>query len=233
MLGEAITRGINSHAAMLAGPTANPETWGYRRMSALAGRINAAWLDDCRDEQHPNWVVGTWEILARDHLNQPRDYDPTLTEASNYLDNQLHHLAQDEEFDFASLAQDLRDCARHLEEVLRDGTRPQTGATCPSCGRADLEKHYGNTEAEDRWTCPRCAQQWTEHDYRIRIGAIYIGVAPALTASQIRQAYRIPEATVRKWAQRGRVTKRGTDNDGRMLYDVADVIACRDEPATA
>jgi transposase-like protein len=229
MLGEAIVHGVRSHASMLAGPAADVEAWGYRRMSALAGRIDAAWLEDCRDEQHPSWVVGTWDLLARDHLGHERDR-PTLSEARGYLDHHLTRLAHDAAFDFAEMATALTDCVRHLEDVLRDGEREQTGAPCPACGRARLVKVFGLAEKDDRWSCPRCAQRWTDHDYRAKVEGTYMHVAPELTASQIRATYRVPETTVRKWAERGKVHKRGRDSRGRALYDVADVIAARDTP---
>lgn len=232
LLGEAIRRGINSQAAMLDGPAADPETWGYRRMSALAQRIDPAWLEDNRDELHPAWVIGTWEMLTRDHLHQPIDTRLTLTEAVAYLDQHLTRLAHDPDFDFTALARDVARCHAHLEDVLAEGVRPERGAPCPACGRADLEKNYGDTVNDDRWTCTRCGQWWTEQDYRSKVAGTYIAVAPALTASQIREQYHVPEGSIRAWATRGRVAKKGRDHLGRQLYVVADVLACRTASAS-
>lgn len=231
LLGETIRRGINSQAATLAGPIGNLEAWHNRRMSALAGRIDPVWLTEQVDVHHPLWVLGTWERETRIHLDQTLSAgtsQPTLTEARDYLDHHLTWLAHDPDFAFDELADDLHACRTHLETVLHDGDRPETGAPCPTCGRADLVKDYGDTEPDDRWTCPRCHQWWTEHDYRAKVAGTYVQLAPALTASQIHATYRVPEGTTRSWAARGRVTKRGHDDRGRQLYDVSDVLACRD-----
>lgn len=248
MTAAATERGVNSLAAMHAGPVAASDRWirrhrliGDAAAAAKSDRDAAwqrwlAWLDDCRDEQHPLWVLGQWDFTARDHLDQLIDgvgqvLDVPTTAA--YLDQHLTRLAHDDAYDFAQMSKELTGCRDHLEQVLAVAPYTETGAPCPACGRADLEKRYADdtTASDDSWTCPKCHQWWTEHDYRTRIAAIYTGVAPVLTASQIREVYRVEEATVRKWAERGKVAKRGKDQHGRMLYDVAMVLDARDQTA--
>ncbi len=232
ILGEAIKHNLNSPAAALAGPTADPETWDNRRISALAQRIDPRWLDDQVDLHHPAWVLGTWERHVRVHLHQtlsPGTSRPTLTEARTYLGQHLTRLAHDARFPFDELAEDVRVCHNHVERVLALDEHVDRGAPCPACGAANLRKDYGTTEDDDRWTCPRCHQWWTETDYRAKVSGVYLGVAPALTASQIREQYRVPEGTIRSWVERGKVHRRGKDSHGRQLYDVAEVLACRDE----
>lgn len=232
LLGEATHRGINSEAANLAGPTidttADLEAWANRRMSGLMGRIPAL-ADD--DSQHPLWVLGTWEMAVREHYDQPDERRITIDGARRYLAGHLSRLAHDVEFAFDELARDVRGCRGHLEDVLRDGEREERGAPCPPCGRARLVKSYGKTETDDRWTCPRCGQWWTEDDYREKVTGIYVGVAPALTDTDMETRTRVPSSTVRQWAARGKVRKRGRSADGRQLYDVDDVMRVRDENA--
>lgn len=235
LLGEAIVRGINSEAAMLTGPAADVEIWGYRRMSALAGRIDPKWLDDIReeDELHPLWILGTWEREVRNHLGQvlsPGSSKPTLTEARDYLHTQLHIVAHDETFAFEEMAEDIAKCHSHLEAILAEGDQVDDGAPCPVCGRAKLLKDYGEAPDDDvMWHCPKCDNWWTDENYRDKILGVYVGVADRLTASQIHETYRVPEGTTRSWAERGKVAKRGKDAQGRMLYDVEQVLAARDE----
>jgi hypothetical protein len=93
---------------------------------------------------------------------------------------------------------------------------------------AHLVKSYGTAEEDDRWTCPRCRQWWTEEDYRAKIAGLYLGVATALTASDMRKAHRVPEGSTRGWSAKGHVRKRGRDEQGRTLYDVADTLGMRD-----
>jgi transposase-like protein len=242
LLGEALARGIRSAVANLAGPVADVETWSNRRASVLAGRLDPSWLteqgkelsDD--DVPHPLWVLATWEREVRIHLDQvlsPGTSRPTLTEARDYLEHHLTWLAHDGEFDFAGLATALRDCRNHLERAVQLEEHHDTGAPCPACGRGRLRKDYGASDEDDRWTCPRCQQWWSEEDYRAKVAGTYVAVASALTASQIREQYRVPEATIRKWAERGKVKRRGRDQHGRQLYDVADVLARRDGVAAS
>lgn len=250
MLDEATQRGVNTEAAMLAGPAADYETWQRRRRlivnaAALAPerspehRRMVALTSDCRDEKHPLWVLGTLDFIVRDHLDQPTDERVTVARSAAYLGGHLTRLAHDPEFDFADMARDLRSCCGYLEDVLSEGEREEKGAPCPTCGRGALVKHYGDTAADDRWTCPRCQQWWTERDYRAKVEGTYVAVADALTASQIATEYRVPEGSVRAWAvhrpgeEQPRVRKRGKDAHGLQLYDVADVKAMRDRQESA
>jgi predicted RNA-binding Zn-ribbon protein involved in translation (DUF1610 family) len=231
LLGEAIragTQGLTSEAFALASPAADPEAWGYRRMSALAQRIDPAWLDDQVDMLHPAWVLGTWHREARTHLGLDATERPTLTEASAFLDQHLGRLAHDDAFAFTELVDDVKLCHAHVERVLHLDEHHDVGVDCPACGQARLRKDYGTTEDDDRWTCPRCRQWWTEVDYRAKVAGTYVAVSPTLTASQISAEYRVPEGSIRAWATKGEVHKRGRDDSGRQLYDVEDVLACRD-----
>lgn len=315
-LTEAVHRGVNSEAAMLAGPTANVEAWRNRWMSARQGRISSDWLEDCRDELHPLWVLGTWDMLITEHLSHDsRTQAITVASAAQYLGANLTDLAQDADFAFEELAKEVSSCRSHMEDVLQDGQREDKGAPCPMCGKAALVKVTNERQAErcecgpwptmkhadharcsctftirveqldpeqdpvtvrvydewpeighvhprpdldciacrreadwershlehvepdrigDQWVCPKreCKATYTEHDYREKVEAVYVRHADRLTASQIHSTYRVPEGTVRQWAFRDKVRKHGLDEQGRQLYDVADVLACRDGVAS-
>lgn len=241
LLGEAISRGLNSEAFALAGPAADPEAWGYRRMSALANRIDPKWLDDQVDMHHPAWVIGTWTRETRDHLNQPTDTRPTLTEAHAYLDSHLTRLAHDPAFAFDELATDIRVCHDHLERVLHLDEQRDTGVPCPTCRRPLQRRYAASGPAGDRWDCPRtgCVHGWTQGEYDAYVYRDYLGNADCLTAAQMLAQYRVTESTLRRWANDGHtdadgthhpasVKKRGYDGQRRQLYDVADVKRMRD-----
>lgn len=198
------------------------------------------WLDTATDERHPLWVLGTWDMMTAEHLDHDRRLRVTVPSAAAYLDGSLTYLAQDATFPFDQLERDLSTCLRYVEEVMAVAPYVQKGAPCPMCGKASLEKRFGDDEDHDRWECPRCRQWWTEGDYRLKVSGIYAGVAEALTADQIERAYRVPASTVRRWASGWTshgvwhepvVARRGRDGDGRQLYDVADVKRFRDESA--
>jgi uncharacterized protein YjcR len=57
-------------------------------------------------------------------------------------------------------------------------------------------------------------QAWLDAEVRSR----------AFRAAHIAEAYGIRPNTIRKWAERGKLTAHGTDRDGRPLYNVGDVL---------
>jgi hypothetical protein len=164
MLPVALGSGVDSEAANLAGPAADPQAWSERRIamrSHLAvwerlARITehqhlharATMEDD--DEQHPYSVLTRWEFALREDYHQPRTDRTSVTEAGDYLDRTLHRVAQDDEQDFPLLAREMRKCRNHLEGVLRDSRAPERGAPCPECTSEEtgvgprLVREYGH-----------------------------------------------------------------------------------------
>lgn len=232
---EAEHRGTDSDAAMLAGPVADPEAWSHHKRSALAGRIDAGWLEHAEEAAHPLFVLGTWEMLGRELLGlAPGGEAVSVLGSGAWLDLHLHQLAELAD-DFDVLRRELNDCRAYVEAVLHDGEQVERGVKCPMCGRANLVKRYGMTEDGDRWCCPRrdCGAAYTEGDYRAKVEAIYVLHAPALTASQLRAAYRIRPGTLRMWVQRDLVRQVGRDHRGRVLYDREQAVATRDRAGAA
>ena len=230
MPAEAMVRGIRSEATMLAGPASDVDRWRARAMSAFWGHIDAAWLDDCRDESHPAWVLGTWDREVCLHYGHERTREATIGSAAAYVSAHLTDLERDAGFAFEELANDVARCRHHLERVLHDHDPTEYGVPCPTCPDGpDLVKTYAEDHDDvDAWTCPRCGQWWTDDDYRKRVGAGYLLYADRLPAADIERAHHVLAGTVRQWALRGHVHKRGRDDSGRLLYDVADVIRQRD-----
>jgi hypothetical protein len=228
---EALHLGIGSHAAWLAGPVANVEAWHHREDSALAGRIPKGWLEDNQHEYHPDWVLGCWELLVR----QIYGHDLDNLNPWRYLDEHLTRIAQDPGIDFELLSRNLHQSRTMLEAALHDQQGPETGAPCPTCTRP-LVKVYDvedTTGEGDRWNCKTCKTWRSDEDYRMYVEHQFLGEATSLTASQIKAQYGIPEGTVRRWAAvtsdtdgnpvPARIRKRGHNDLGLQLYDVADV----------
>jgi hypothetical protein len=181
---------------------------------------------------------------------------PTVSSAADYLsgllDGPMPHSAVFERF-----AREIHHVLTALEEALSDSRKPELGAPCPKCavelaleaampgGKKQrpprLEKRYGHwcddpkckqehdkTGAKDRWVCNR-GHVFEEAEYRLRIGSEYLSRADALTADQMRSQYDVTPGTLRKWAERGLVHKRGRDSHGRLLYDVVEARIRLDE----
>lgn len=202
MLPAAISAGINSEAANLAGPAADYQTFSARRA------IDKRWIlqnvperhieramrtllaDD--DEHHPYVVLTRWANMLTEDYNHPTPERWTVANAAAYLDRNLALIAQDPEQDFPLLFRELRRCRDHLEAVLRNSHRSDKGAPCPTCAtetgkgprlrreyghwcdEPDCEQIHYDDDSGDVWRCPRIRDHWwSEADYRLRIADVY------------------------------------------------------------
>ena len=218
---EAEVRGVEGEAMMLLGPAADPEAWGHHVASAYAGRIPSYFLEDARDERHPVFVLGSWEMIYREHFEQPTDLKATLPRLVAYLDRQLHHMAAEELIPFEDFARDIRTCRAHLESVLHAGEQRDTGAPCMRCN-VSLVRTWGKAEKADGWQCPRCHEWSSEDQYRFAVAHLHREEATHLTDRDYEIRTGVKAATVRSWARSGYVTRR--QDSGRTVYAVADVM---------
>lgn len=181
-------RGINSEAAMLWGPTADPEARQHVEGSYLAGRLPEGWIEathgkECPlaynepcvgcagDELHPLAVLGTWQMLYQDALDHDDDSRLTVAGAIGYLDRNLTYIAGYEHVPFEDMARDLRRCVAHLGRVMHDqndGDRANVG--CFDCG-GDLERRLTTGGFEDFWTCGKCRRRYKQAEYNFALSA--------------------------------------------------------------
>lgn len=215
---EAETRGVNSEAAHLAGPTAHPAAWRQRRRHGYRPHP-----DDVIGENHPLWVLGVQDLLVAEHYDHHRTGRPTVASTAAYLKANLTDLAQDDDFPFDDLAADVKACRSHLEQVLRADEQRDTGAPCMNCGTL-LVRDWEVLDAKGAagWSCPRCRQTSTEDQYRFAVMHLAREEAHHLTDRDMEVRTGVKAGTVREWARRGHVSKRR--DSGRTLYAVADVL---------
>ena len=183
MPAEGAHRGVNAQAVALAGPTANPEAWRHRAMSAMFGRVDSAYLEDCWDERHPLWVLGTWADVWRLHLDHPTAARVTVPRAWRYLNEHLSRMAQEDEPDFGQFVSEVRGCRSHLQSVLHDQAQgDRANVACFDCGgtleRRLMERkqhasdHRRDTGGfEDFWTCDKCQRRYTVAEYNFALRA--------------------------------------------------------------
>lgn len=220
---EVESRGVQSEAAMLWGPAADPEARGHLEASVLAGRVPADYLDTADGELHPLFVLGTWDMLWRDALEHDEPAGRlSIADAIDYLDRQMTYMAGFEHVPFEDFARDLRQCRTHLESVLHDGEQVDTGAPCMTCN-VPLERVWGKDDNHDGWACPRCRQRSTEEQYRFAVAHLHREEATHLTDRDCEIRTGVKAGTIRTWATRGHVTR--TLDSGRVLYAVEDVEA--------
>lgn len=224
---EAVEKGVQSEAMMLLGPSSDPEAWRNRATSAMVGRLDPAYLEDCRDEQHPLWILGTWEQIWRDHLDHYSENPITVGTSYAYLDMQIGYMAEQVEPPFEEFARELRECRGHLEDVLRDGVREEKGAPCVQCEKPML-KVPGVGDIDDAWLCRKCHRTVAEDQYRYAVAVAYRAHALHLTATDLEGRIGVKASVIRVWGSRGQILKRGRNPEGLTLYDVDSAIARRD-----
>lgn len=256
LMDAATDAGVDSEAAYLAGPTADPEALSWRRLAAWERGADLTVLED-DDPHHPLAVLGRWDFMLREDYGPATGLRCTIARAADYLDGQLGRLAQDREQDWPLFAAEVRGCRAHLEDVLTEGIRVETGAPCPACAKAPalVKRWFTHDHAPDRdpdarclgcdlgdsWRCPACRATWSEVDYRRWVADDYRDNADALTAADIEMVYGVPASTTRRWASETtryydgepitmppRIKAAGRDASGRKLYRVDDVLAQRD-----
>ena len=166
MLPAAISAGVDSEAASLAGPGVNPERWSERRVAmhrhldtwttleriTEAQHLHAIQAMPDDDEHHPYNVLTRWEFMLREDSHAPRTTPTSVAEAAAYLDRVLHRVAQDEHQDFGLLGREMRKCRNHLEATIRNGLAAERGAPCRDCPpAAPCREHEIATRK-----CPNC-----------------------------------------------------------------------------
>lgn len=179
----ALEDGVNSEAANLAGPAADPEAWSWRKVAARQGKAWHLSLIEEDDEEHPYTVLGRWDMMIRQDYDHPSDERVTIANAAAYLERQLGRIAQDEGQDFPLMAREIRKCHQHLERVLQTAQMKQRGAPCPDCTTEEsgvgprLVREYGHwceeancerlhflDDTADQWVCPRNREHAWGHE---------------------------------------------------------------------
>lgn len=225
---EALEEGVDSEAANLAGPAADPIRAMWARINANRGVEveDRAWE---AEDKHPLTVLGGYEMRLREDYSEDYSELPPITidGAATYLQARLNRIAQDETQDWPYLASEIASCHSHLAEVLHLARRPEKGAPCIACEKAPalVKKytHHDLTGDSDRWVCPNpdCRAWWPEVAYRQWVSDDYLDNAETLTAAEMHQVYEIKPSTLRTWADRNTGLKRGKNTRGQQTYDVA------------
>lgn len=249
---EAETRGPTSEAVMLLGPVADPEARGHLAASVACGRVHADYLGEAVGEEHPLWVLGTWEMVYRDAFDHDTTEELTVWSAADYLGRNLTYASTWPHVPFEDFASDLRRCASHLESVLHD--RDHLGAPCLKCETAMVRAVDAKGATTDDWWCEHCRTVTPANQYRYAVTAAYRDKADRLTAKDLADRIDVPRSTVRRWASIRRVVTEGGVVDGAFVpgtitesppllrwcgrdpyshkvYRVADAIALRDRLA--
>jgi hypothetical protein len=178
---------------------------GGEAMALLAPSGPVGPVEALDDEATPWTVLSTWaeEFETAD------------------LDGHLH-LAAQREPKFDRFAADVRKLRARLEDVLRAGERDERGAPCVHCSTELVQRCDPKRGLLDVYDCPRCRRSYSGDQYRFAVGVAYRAHSPTLTAEDLGAKLGVKPNTIRQWAVRGHVARRGVDDLGRVLFDVGD-----------
>lgn len=116
---------------------------------------------------------------------------------------------------------------RHVAEAHRAGIQPRdwvfTLASYPELGAEHASCDQGGRR--DRWVCRTCGRVYTKKDHQRAVAnAEYRSrVTSMRTAVEVKTVLGISPSTLRKWRQRGTLTRTIRDGRGRVLYDLDEV----------
>lgn len=217
---EAEVRGVNSEAANLSGPFADPEAYAWRR-AAKAQRDDVLLSSlEGDDEHHPGSVLKRWVQALCEDYGEDYDRGDDLASLTDWIDTRLHRIANDYNQDFGQFRREVGRVVSHLEAVLHAGEQRDTGAPCMTC-RTPLTKTWALDEKHDGWECKRCNTRSTHAQYLFAVAAEHRDKAEWLTAEAMEERTTVKAGTVRVWANRDKVRK--MTHSGQVLYSVDDV----------
>lgn len=215
LVGELLNRPPGSEASHLVGPAADPEQWRQR------GRHGHHYDPDAMlGETHPEWVLGSWDLLVTEELGHDRRERVSIRGSAAYLGRHLTLLAQREDFAFEQLRAELGACVHHLETVLHASDAPERGAPCPRCGKALTQQQDRLLLPTGYWECRRCHQVHTAAQYALIAGRWHVTTADRLCAADLAERLQVPASTVRRWASVRRRTSPPVRVDGVMVPGV-------------
>lgn len=227
-------------ALVMIGPVATMDVWAAQIDTAEARYFagDADWIeveDRDSDPVPPLLMLAGWEDIMRAERGGGTDLRATIDRAIAYFRGSLDWMLGETEgvpnfLPVEEFARELGHLRARLESVLHDGIRLDRGVPCMTCSTALVKEWGADTRGtDDRWHCRTCDEWSTVDQYNLAVKAAVRAVAPALTATDMEDEYRVPAATLRLWVHRGDVRKRGKSPSGRTLYSVADTLARRDE----
>jgi hypothetical protein len=239
-------------AMVQLGPTASMDEWA-EQLAALELRHETGPYAcpkpshrDCKIAPHVADEDDTWPAFQtlRFWSEQWREQEgyplegrrPTIATEAGLIRHMLHW-AWEHEPDFATMASDVADARRRLEDVLSDGVRSRRGVPCLSCG-ATLRRPFraprpcscsGDPCPHDRggladeWRCRQCNRRYRDDDYRKALAHYYHVHAEWLPLEQASRRTGVEPGAIKMRASRGHVAKRADAMTGRTVYRVADI----------
>lgn len=225
-------------AMAMLGPVANLEAFNYRQLSELMGRTSGGMVFEGSDVDAapPLLVLAGWAEVIAAERGQVRTRRATIDTEADYLRSNIDWMgSEDVEGEPTFLAideldRDLTSLITRLEALLKAGTRLTFGAPCLHCVDVNMVRiEDARLGLQDKYLCPKCHRPYDKDAYDFAVGTAHLAHATELTADQIEKRTGIKATRVRVWGSRHKGLKTKRSPEGLWLYNVAAVIAKRDE----
>jgi hypothetical protein len=202
-------------AMVMLGPSADPEAWSYRQLSAALGRTEPHGIyENDADPQPPLLVLATWEDCIRKELGTETDRKATIEDAAKFLASSIDwcldiDAAGDVNFiAIDDMAADIAKVRKRLEVVLHAGEqRDVSRVTCTHCDHAPrLVKTWARLASADAYHCPSCRTpyDWGQFLQAKATNLRAEGTERFVLATQAEDAVPdVPKQTMRSWMRRG------------------------------
>ncbi len=174
-------------------------------------------------------VLVGWAKLTAEQT-KTHNPQPNPTAAAHYLARHLPWILEQE---FAQdLADEITTAHNRARQTLTDNPPTLTIGTCPSTlttGETCTGVLMVGTQSQ-AITCPRCATTWPAKEWPrlgVLLGCEPVGLVDAYAASRRLHdlGYPVTPDLIRKWAERGKVTRKGKGPRRRTLYELADLLS--------
>lgn len=162
-----------------------------------------------------------WAAANEAHFG---DFAADVRKARRRLESELH-----DELRAALGVVPCRECGSDLVRVHDDRQLRSRGCLghgylriCPLPAHSDGSADTGGYR--DEWRCvnPGCGETYGIGRYSSMVARDFRENAAALCGADLEKRTGVKWSTIRQWAARGKVRKRGRDHFGRQLYDVTD-----------
>lgn len=182
-------------------------------------------------------LLVSWARLVSDKqgISAPQ---PNALAVVEYL---VRHLSWIVDQDFMPIMCDeIEEAMDSATHTITDHTHTLTIGSCPA-PTVSGEPCTGVlmvTPNDRQVVCPRCGEDWQASEWP-RLGALLgcepVGLVDAYAgAARLHDlGFTITPATIRKWAERGKVGRKGKGARKRVLYDLADLVSVAQQSVSA